>query len=65
MPAIQLVISMDETGSVNVNGPIQNLLLCYGLLEMAKVAINDHAKQNQRLVQPVTLGVPGIPPQKP
>jgi len=65
MPAIQLMISMDETGSVNVNGPIQNLLLCYGLLEMAKVAIQAHAEQNKRLVQPVTLGVPALLPVPP
>ena len=54
MPPIQLVITMDDAGSVGVNGPIQNPLLCYGLLEMAKVAIQDHIRQNQRLVQPVS-----------
>lgn len=57
MPAIQLVIQMDETGSVNVSGPIQNQLLCFGLLEMAKVAIQDHAKQNQQRVQPAPPGL--------
>ena len=52
MPQIQLIITMDDSGSVGVNGPLQNPLLCYGLLEMAKVAIHDHTQQNQRIVQP-------------
>ena len=54
MPQVQLIITMDDASSVNVNGPIQNQLLCYGLLEMAKIAITDHVKQNQRIVQPVS-----------
>ena len=54
MPQVQLIITMDDAGSVNVNGPIKNQLLCYGLLEMAKIAITDHVKQNQRIVQPVS-----------
>jgi len=57
MPQIQLVITMDDTGAVNVAGPIQNQLLCVGLLEMAKVAIFDHAKQNQNRVQPAPAGL--------
>jgi hypothetical protein len=51
---VQLIITMNESGGINVSGPIQNALLCFGLLEMAKVAILDHAEQNKRLVQPAT-----------
>lgn len=40
---VQLIITqiVDEQGreSVNVNGPIQNRTLCYGMLERAKDAI--------------------------
>jgi hypothetical protein len=44
-PAMQLVITMDTTnGKVGVAGPIQNELLCLGLLEMAKVALYEHWK---------------------
>ena len=42
---VQLVITMDTTnGKVGVAGPIQNELLCLGLLEMAKVALYEHWK---------------------
>lgn len=63
MPQIQLTVTMDETGKVNVNGPIQNALLCFGLLEMAKVAINNFAQQNEQRVQPAPPGlvIPKVP----
>lgn len=42
--APQLVITLDPaTGSVQVSGPIGNRLVCYGMLEMAKEAIQGHA----------------------
>ena len=63
MPQIQLVITMDDTGAVNVAGPIQNQLLSLGLLEMAKVAISDHNKQQQNRVQPAPPGL--ILPKQP
>ncbi len=63
---IQLVVTLDETGQVGVSGPIQNQMLCFGLLEMAKIAINDHAKQNQQLVKPVHgILAPQMPGQAP
>lgn len=44
---VKLVISLDSGGQINVNGPINDRILCFGLLEMAKDAINAHAKQQQ------------------
>jgi len=38
-----LAITLTETGQVQVSGPIQNLVLCYGLLEAAKDAIRKHS----------------------
>lgn len=58
---VQLVVTMNENGEIGVNGPIQNQLLCYGLLEMAKVAIQDHAEKNRRLVQPASITLPALP----
>lgn len=57
MPQIQLIISMDDQGHIGINGPIQNTMLCFGLLEMAKLAIVDHAKQNEKRVQPAPPGL--------
>lgn len=39
-----LTITLDAaTGQVQVAGPIDNKMICYGLLEMAKDAIRDYA----------------------
>jgi len=39
---VQLVITFDQiTGRVEVNGPVQNLILCYGMLEAAKDSIRS------------------------
>ena len=54
---IQLIITMDSaTGAVNVQGPINNLLLVYGLLEAAKVSCQDFVKQQNsgNKIVPVT-----------
>jgi hypothetical protein len=49
-----LSITFDQlTGQVQVNGPIQNLVLCMGMMEMAKAALHDFAKEQakgQRIV---------------
>jgi len=43
MQNTQLLISYDgDTGIVNVTGPIENLALCYLMLEMARYAIHDY-----------------------
>ena len=45
---IKLVITLDrQTGQVNVNGPINDRLLCFGLIELAKEAINANAIQQK------------------
>jgi hypothetical protein len=35
----RLVIELNDSGQVNVSGPIQNKLLCLGMLEFAKDVI--------------------------
>ena len=41
-PSVVLTIEKKPTGEVHVNGPIDNLYVCYGLLELAKDAIRNH-----------------------
>ena len=58
MATIRLIIEWNGPGTpVNVNGPIQDKLLCYGLLEMARDAISAYvAPPAPQLVFPkVTL----------
>ncbi len=51
--AVELKISMDDTGNVGVNGPIDNLILCYGLLEIARQSIQkNHDTKASNLIQP-------------
>jgi len=55
---VKLEILFDQlTGQVMVNGPINNAILCYGMLESAKDAIqtfNAEAAKNNR-IQPVSV----------
>ena len=42
---IELVITLDPNTGVQVRGPLQDMILCYGLLEMAKDAIRRNAEK--------------------
>lgn len=60
--AFEIRILVDDAGHVNVNGPLQNLPLMYGVLELAKDAVREYArKQAENLVQPATI-IPFMPP---
>lgn len=50
LPKIEIVYDGDM---VHVNGPLDNMVLCYGMLEMAKQIIAVHNAQKQsRLLKP-------------
>lgn len=53
MPQIvaKLEILLDDTGQIVVNGVIDNRLLAYGLLEVARDVIQERATQMQRKIQ--------------
>lgn len=40
--AIQIVITLSDDGQVGINAPLQDKVLCYGLLEMARLAIDKY-----------------------
>ena len=45
-PNIDLLITfVGDTGEVQVKGPISDQMFCLGLLEMAKIALNNMAQQ--------------------
>jgi hypothetical protein len=59
-PSTTLVLSItfDQlTGQVNVSGPIENYLVCYGMLEAAKDAIRAFAVQRaqNQVITPATF----------
>lgn len=43
MQVVEMKIVMNESGEVNVTGPLENKVFCYGLLELAKEAIAQRA----------------------
>lgn len=54
-----LTITMTDAGEVGVVGPIENQVLCYGLLEVARDIVLDHSKKKaeQRIVAPGPVGL--------
>lgn len=45
-PVAQLTIMLMDNGSITINGPIHDLILCYGLIERGRDALRTyHAKQ--------------------
>jgi hypothetical protein len=59
-PSTTLVLSItfDQlTGQVSVGGPIENYLVCYGMLEAAKDAIRSFAAQRaqNQVITPATF----------
>ncbi len=53
-PSIQIIISMFPNGQINVNGPIHDKILCYGLLEIARDIVKDY-KPQQVIVPQIVL----------
>ena len=54
-----LTITQKPDGTVSVNGPIHDGILCFGLLEVAKDVIREHIKKkNESGIVPVIL-LPG------
>lgn len=51
MRAVTLIITMDENGDIRLQGPVSELGLCYGMLELAKDAIRAHNAKGQELVK--------------
>jgi hypothetical protein len=51
MTVAELKISIDDKGQVTINGPIDQVPLCYGLLEIAKDVIRNQAAENAKRVQ--------------
>lgn len=57
--AAQIIITLFPNGNLNLQCPIQNKLLCYGMLEMARDIIKDFKPEDQPKIQ-VVPGLPGL-----
>ena len=56
-PAAQLIITLSPDGQIQVNGPIDNKLLCYGMLDSAKDAIRDRLAQQTSEIEIADSGL--------
>lgn len=45
-----LTITLTESGQVSVNGPLDQLMLCYGMLELAKDVVRAHQATKTKAV---------------
>jgi hypothetical protein len=55
MNKVQLIITMDDAGNVSVSGPIENKLLCFGMIELAKLAIQNYVPSP--IIKPLNGGL--------
>lgn len=51
---VSLTITLDESGGIGLQGPVSNVALCYGMLELAKDAIRRHNEKEHTLVRPAS-----------
>ncbi len=58
----QLIITIEDDGSCNVNGPIKEKMIAYGMLEAAKDAIQEfHQNKAKSQIQLVPAGaIPSV-----
>lgn len=57
-PVITLTITLDERRQLNIAGPIDDKILCFGMLECAKDAVRDHVARSQSAIVPPPNGPP-------
>jgi hypothetical protein len=58
MPKLTLTITLEEDNRVSVDGPLDNRILCYGLLKMAEEALYEYGKNSQKRIQPAGVMPP-------
>jgi hypothetical protein len=57
-----ITITLNSAGQMSINGPLENRMLCYGLLDMAKDLVYETYKAStERLVQPASSLLPQFP----
>jgi hypothetical protein len=60
----QLTITMDDAGNIGIEGPVDQKMVCYGLLECARDAIKDHCDRAFANRSPIAIAGPGDIPDR-
>ena len=56
-PRARIMITLHADGRAEISGPIQDKILCFGLLEMAKAIVATHQVDAPQIVAPrINLG---------
>lgn len=57
----QIIITMTKEGAISVSGPIDNKLISYGMLELAKESIAQyHENKKKNIVEVSACQVPQL-----
>jgi hypothetical protein len=56
MPKAQLIITLTDQGQIEVNGPLSDKILCYGMLKFAENVIQSY--------EPPKIAIPNFIPPK-
>lgn len=48
---IKLEIVLDDKGAVNVSGPLEDKILCFGLIELAKTVITTYKARENNIIK--------------
>lgn len=55
--SIKIIIELGDDQKINISGPLENKVLCYGLLEMGKDLVRDY--KAKMVITPSLVG-PGV-----
>ncbi len=56
--SVKIIIELGDDQKINISGPLENKVLCYGLLEMGKDLVRDYKVKlviTPSLVPPTTV----------
>ena len=59
MPKIKIEITMEENGQILVTGPLQDKILMFGILEVARQIVHSYKGDVNSIVKP-SLFIPPI-----
>lgn len=57
--SIKIIIERTDEGQVTINGPINDKILCYGLLETAKDAVREYNDSQRKSIITPVIQLPG------
>lgn len=57
----QIVITMEDTGQIKMTAPMDQKIVCYGMLEIARCLVDAHKPGEQRIIPAGGVLPPAFP----